>query len=69
MEIASPIPVLRMYDVAATRRFYVDYLGCTLDPENVEGDGPVYLKVSRDGFRAHLSSHHDDGTRGASSWS
>jgi Glyoxalase superfamily protein len=26
-----PIPVLRMYDVVATRRFYVDDLGFTLD--------------------------------------
>jgi catechol 2,3-dioxygenase-like lactoylglutathione lyase family enzyme len=25
------IPVLRMYDVAATKRFYVDYLGFDLD--------------------------------------
>jgi catechol 2,3-dioxygenase-like lactoylglutathione lyase family enzyme len=23
----SPIPVLRTYDVAATKRFYIDYLG------------------------------------------
>ncbi len=53
-----------MYDVAATIRFYVDYLGCSLDHQDGEGDRPVYLGVSRDGMELHLSSHHDDGTPG-----
>ncbi len=53
-----------MYDVAATLRFYVDYLGCTLDWQEGEGDRPVYLQVSRDGLSLHLSSHHGDGTPG-----
>jgi catechol 2,3-dioxygenase-like lactoylglutathione lyase family enzyme len=26
-----PVPILRMFDVDATIRFYVDYLGCTLE--------------------------------------
>lgn len=29
--MTSVVPILRMYDVAATIRFYVDYLGCSLD--------------------------------------
>jgi catechol 2,3-dioxygenase-like lactoylglutathione lyase family enzyme len=53
-----------MYDVAATIRFYVDYLGCSLDHQDGAGDRPVYLGVSRDGMEFHLSSHHDDGTPG-----
>jgi catechol 2,3-dioxygenase-like lactoylglutathione lyase family enzyme len=53
-----------MFDVAATIRFYVEYLGCSLDWQDGEGDRPVYLEVSRDGLRLHLSSHHDDGTPG-----
>jgi hypothetical protein len=53
-----------MYDVAATIRFYIDYLGCSLDWQSGEGDRPVYLQVSRAGVRLHLSSHHDDGTPG-----
>jgi catechol 2,3-dioxygenase-like lactoylglutathione lyase family enzyme len=53
-----------MYDVAATIRFYVDYLGCSLDSQDGDGDRPVYLQVSREGMRLHLSSHHDDGTPG-----
>ncbi|HLY49594.1 MAG TPA: glyoxalase superfamily protein [Solirubrobacteraceae bacterium] len=64
VEITAVVPILRMYDVAATRRFYVDYLGCTLDWQDGDGDRPVYMQVSRDGLRLHLSSHHDDGTPG-----
>ena len=31
IEIGSSIPVLRMFDEEATRRFYVDYLGYEVD--------------------------------------
>jgi extradiol dioxygenase family protein len=58
------VPILRMYDVAATKRFYVDYLGCTLDWQGGEGDRPVYMQVSRAELVLHLSSHHGDGTPG-----
>lgn len=59
-----PIPILRMYDVEATKRFYVDYLGFTLDWQEGEGDRPVYLSVSRGPVALHLSSHSGDGTPG-----
>jgi catechol 2,3-dioxygenase-like lactoylglutathione lyase family enzyme len=62
--VTSVIPILRMYDVEATTRFYVEYLGCSLDWQAGEGDRPVYLQVSRGELRLHLSSHHDDGTPG-----
>ena len=65
IEVRAAIPVLRMHDVAVTKRFYLDYLGCTLDGEDGEGDAPVFMKVSRDAMRLHLSSHHDDGTPGS----
>jgi catechol 2,3-dioxygenase-like lactoylglutathione lyase family enzyme len=64
VSLGPVIPVLRMFDVAASKRFYVDYLGCTLDWEDGEGDRPVYLQVSRGELVLHLSSHHDDGTPG-----
>src|SRR5258708_31129722 len=64
VQVLSVVPVLRMYDVRATIRFYTEYLGCSLDWQDGEGDRPVYLQVSRDGMRLHLSSHHDDGTPG-----
>jgi len=65
IELASPIPILRMHDVAVTKPFYLDYLGCTLDWQDGEGDRPVYMQVSRGGLVLHLSSHHDDGTPGS----
>jgi ribosomal-protein-alanine N-acetyltransferase len=58
------VPILRMFDVAATHRFYVDYLGCTLDWQEGEGDRPVFLQVSRGHLVLDLSSHHGDGTPG-----
>src|SRR5579859_1071521 len=64
LQVISVVPILRMYDVPATIRFYIDYLGCSLDWQAGEGDRPIYLQVSRDGMLLHLSSHHDDGTPG-----
>ena len=55
VQVVSVVPILRMYDVAATIRFYVDYLGCSLDHQDGAGDRPVYLGVSRDGMELHLS--------------
>ncbi len=54
-----------MFDVAATKRFYVDYLGCALDGEEGDGVGPTFITVTRGALRIHLSSHHGDGTPGA----
>ncbi len=64
IELRAAIPILRMHDVAVTKRFYLDYLGCTSDGQDGEGDRPIFMKVSRGGMRLHLSSHHDDGTPG-----
>src|SRR3954452_23817604 len=58
------VPILRMFDVAATHRFYVDYLGCTVDWQEGEGDRPAFLSVSRGPLVLNLSSHHGDGTPG-----
>jgi catechol 2,3-dioxygenase-like lactoylglutathione lyase family enzyme len=63
--LSHPVPVLRMFDVDATRRFYVDYLGCNLDWQEGEGDGPAFMQVSRGPVVLNLSSHHGDGTPGA----
>ena len=58
------IPILRMFDVDATLRFYCEYLGCQVDWREGEGDRPIYVQVSRDDLVLHLSSHHGDGTPG-----
>lgn len=64
IELRAATPILRMHDLAVTKRFYLEYLGCTLDWQDGDGDRPIYMQVSRDGLRLHLSSHHDDGTPG-----
>lgn len=64
ISLGPVVPILRMHDVAAARHGYVDYLGCSIDWEHGDGDRPVYLQVSRGSLVLHLSSHHDDVTRG-----
>jgi catechol 2,3-dioxygenase-like lactoylglutathione lyase family enzyme len=44
VQVLSVVPILRMYDVTATIRFYTEYLGCSLDWQDGEGDRPVYLQ-------------------------
>ena len=65
MEFTAVFPTLRMHDVSVAKRFYLDWLGCSVDWESEADDGPVYMQVSRrQGLVLHLSSHHDDGTPG-----
>jgi len=59
-------PVLRIFDEAKAREFYVDFLGCRVDWEHrFDPQAPVYMQVSRDGLAIHLSEHHGDGTPGS----
>lgn len=64
-DIQTVIPILRMYDLAATRRFYEDYLGCSLKSQAGDGDGPAYLIYALGDIRLHLSSFPGDGTPGS----
>ncbi len=62
----APIPVLRIFDEAKAREFYVDFLGFSVDWEHrFEPDMPLYMQVSRDSCVLHLSEHFGDGTPGA----
>jgi hypothetical protein len=65
MNLHTPIPILRMFDVGAAKRFYLDYLGCKLDWEEGGNDCPAFMQVSRGPLVLNLSSHHGDGTPGA----
>lgn len=59
------VPVLRMFDEAKAKGFYVDLLGFHLDWEHrFEPSFPLYMQVSRGGVRLHLSEHSGDGTPG-----
>jgi uncharacterized glyoxalase superfamily protein PhnB len=64
-ELKQTIPVLRIFDVAKAREFYIDYLGFKVDFEHrFEDDAPLFMGVSRDGCTLFLSEHHGDGTPG-----
>ncbi len=65
MKVRAPIPILRMFDEAAARAFYVDFLGFRLDWEHrFEPDLPLYLQLTLGDCVLHLSGHHGDATPG-----
>jgi len=58
--------VLRIYDIAKAKEFYVDFLGFKLDWEHrFDPEAPLYMQVSRSGLKLHLSEHYGDGTPGS----
>lgn len=66
MKLGPAVPLLRSFDEARTRAFYVDYLGFAVDWEHRFEDGlPLYMQLSRDGCVLHLTEHHGDCTPGA----
>ena len=66
MHFEQTIPILRIFDVARAKAFYLDFLGFTVDFEHrFEESLPLYMGISRDGMTLHLSEHHGDGTPGS----
>lgn len=66
MPLHPPTPILRSFDEAKVKAFYLDFLGFRVDWEHRFTDGaPLYLRLSRDGCVLHLSEHHGDCTPGA----
>jgi uncharacterized glyoxalase superfamily protein PhnB len=66
LTVQQTIPVLRIFDVAKAREFYVDYLGFAVDWEHrFEENMPLYMQISLGGLTLHLSEHHGDGTPGS----
>ena len=65
MKIGPATPILRSFDEAKARAFYVEWLGFTVGFEHRFGpDMPLYLGLIRDGMELHLSEHHGDTTPG-----
>ncbi|MYM80977.1 VOC family protein [Duganella sp. FT50W] len=66
MGLGAITPILRCFDEAKTREFFLDFLGFQVDWEHRFEDGlPLYMQVSRDGCVLHLSEHHGDCSPGA----
>ena len=66
MTLGRTIPILRIFDEAKAREFYVDFLGFEIDWEHrFEPGTPLYMQVSRGECVLHLSEHHGDSTPGS----
>ncbi|MGE4373364.1 MAG: glyoxalase superfamily protein [Xanthobacter sp.] len=63
---SQAIPILRIFDLEKAHQFYLGFLGFTVDWEHRYGDNfPLYLQVSREGLKLHLSEHAGDATPGS----
>ena len=66
MTFQPPIPVLRIFDLALAKAFYVDWLGFRVDWEHrFEPGTPVYMQMARGPVILHLSEHFGDCSPGA----
>jgi len=64
-DLHPPVPILRSFDEAATRAFYLEFLGFEVEFEHrFAPDLPLYLSVRCGACVLHLSEHHGDATPG-----
>ena len=65
-KLAAPIPILRSFDEAKAREFYIDFLGFEIVFEHrFTPTAPLYLAVRMGDCELHLSEHHGDATPGS----
>lgn len=61
------IPIFRSFDEAATKAFYIDFLGFQIEHEHrFDPASPLFLRVRLDACVLFLSEHHGDATPGSS---
>jgi uncharacterized glyoxalase superfamily protein PhnB len=66
MSFGKTTPILRIFDEAKAKEFYIDFLGFKIDWEHrFEDSLPLYMQISKDGCIIHLSEHHGDCSPGA----
>ena len=66
MQLGKVTPILRSFDEAKAREFYVEFLGFNVDWEHRFEPGlPLYMQLSKDDCIIHLSEHHGDCSPGA----
>jgi uncharacterized glyoxalase superfamily protein PhnB len=66
MRLGNITPILRIFDNAKAKEFYVDFLGFQVDWEHrFAADLPLYLGISKGNCLIHLSEHHGDCCPGA----
>lgn len=60
------IPILRIFDVAKAKEFYIDWLGFQIEWEHqFEENTLYYIGIKRDNIEIHLSEHYGDATPGS----
>lgn len=65
MQFRAPVPILRIFDEAKAREFYLDWLGFeVLFEHRFEPGTPIYMGIKKGDCVLHLSEHHGDGTPG-----
>lgn len=66
MSFHGVTPILRVFDEAKAKEFYVSFLGFNVDWEHrFEPNTPLYMQVSKDECVLHLSEHYGDCCAGA----
>lgn len=61
MSFGKTTPIVRIFDEAKAKEFYVDFLGFRVDWEHRFADDlPLYMQISKDGCILHLTEHHGD---------
>ena len=66
IQLSPGIPIIRIFDVAKAKEFYLDFLGFALEWEHrFEPAMPLYAQITRSGLTLHLSEHHGDASPGA----
>ena len=61
IEFLETVPLLRIFDVAKAKEFYVGFLGFRIDWEHrFDEVAPIYMQVSRGALVLHLTEHHGD---------
>lgn len=60
-------PILRSFDEAKAREFYVDFLGFEVEFEHrFSENAPLYLGLKHGNCRLHVSEHFNDSSPGVS---
>ncbi len=66
MSLGKITPILRIFDEAKAREFYIDFLGFKVNFEHRFADDlPLYMGISKDDCVIHLSEHFGDCCPGA----
>jgi len=64
--LGAPTPILRSFDEARAKAFYIDFLGFELLFEHRFEPGlPLYIAVRKGQCELHISEHYGDATPGS----